>query len=313
MRKEYIMSEDDKREKRKKIEQNRAIKKRTAEEFSDDSSESSSKHMKCDRSSEEEGEEGKKEKKFSPIKLNLLNMASTSRKTYQKKQIRYNGTGMDQMLSFPSPAVPEPSSPGGGADMESRTCNVFDESVQEFDSTRSRSLEIYEISRVTERREEPPSYDKDRADSSIIKTILNAELPRSGYDSQDDKDQSKSDGTDVLFDEAKLIELARNNKHLVLETTKDGSKILLITKEALSGNDRSSKSSESDSYSVDRSSNHDRETSMPLLSSLISGDTNESSSNGLNFRRNVAEEVLQDIPRYVMHCVCFQVVYVAHS
>ncbi|KAL0276607.1 UNVERIFIED_CONTAM: hypothetical protein PYX00_004151 [Menopon gallinae] len=296
MRKEYIMSEDDKREKRKKIELNRAIKKRTAEEFSDDSSESSSKHMKCDRSSEEECEEVKKEKKFAPSKLNLLNMASTSRKTYQKKQMRYN-TNIDQMLS--SPAVPEPSSPGGGADMASRTCNVFDESVQQFDSTRSRSLEIYEISKVAERRRENPVYEENRADSSIIKTILNAELPRTGYDVHEEKSSSKGGGADFLFDESKLIELAKNNKHLVLETTKDGSKILLITKEGLSGNSRSGKSSENDGYSLDRSDNCNGESSsMPLLSSLITGDNGENTSHGLNFRKNVAEEVLQDIPRY---------------
>lgn len=310
------MSEDDKREKRKKIEQNRAIKKRTVEDVCDSSNESISKHIKTDNEPEEDDEE-RKGKKSTPVKINLLNMASTSNKTYQKKQLKYNSSE-EQIAPFPSPGVPEPSSPGSATVTESRTCNVFNQ--HRFDSNRSRPLEIYQISKPVEMKNKiVQDYTRASSDSSIIKTILNAEVskpqsviqddPQNSYQNEDRfsnfyRNDSHND-SEYLLSEEEILELTKNNKNVILETTKDGSRIIVITKN----------SNESDKFDDERGKRlelssvrslrrehtmdvaHD-EGSTPLLTSLIntSGPA-EGEQRGLSFRTDVAEEVLQDIPR----------------
>lgn len=292
MKKEYIMSEDDKREKRKKIEQNRAIKKRTVEDVCESSNESIPKHMKIDK---EEEEQQKDKKPTTPVKVNLLNMASTSSKTYQKKQLKYNSSE-EQLAPFPSPGVPEPSSPGSSVVTESRTCNVFNQ--HRFDSNRSRPVEIYQLSKPQEVRSTvTEDYEKDCPDSSIIKTILNTEISKSNQPSNSNSSYQEEDrfnhfyrnelqsDSEYLLSQSEILELTKNNKNVILKTTKEGSKIIVIT--------------ENPEEQKDDSRSRREEGSTPLLTSLINtNNPPEGESKDLTFRTDLAEEVLQDIPRY---------------
>lgn len=304
------MSEDDKREKRKKIEQNRAIKKRTIDDVCESSNDSQPRPAKLEPTDDDE--EPRKLRKTNPVQINLLNMASASSKTYQKKQLKY-GSNAEQLVPFPSPGVPEPSSPGGATVAESRTCNVFNQNNNRFDSNRSRSVEIYQISKPQEIKTKiSENYNQHCADSSIIKNILNADASKPldvapPYKVEDRYGYVQND-SEYLLNEAKILELTKNNKNVILESTKEGNRIIVITKdpenERLKEMESSSKTTMGLSEAKESGSGKyyedgdPEEGSTSLLSSLINnGGSREVETRSGNFRSDVAEEVLQDIPR----------------
>lgn len=128
------MSEDDKREKRKKKEQKRIVKQ------TDESSEVS---------------EDESTMKRSKISDNPLSLASSSSNTYQKRSVNNADT---------PPRVSQPASPVGTSLAHTRSSL--------FDSNRSRSAEIYQMSKATDGKFTARPHSPKSCDSTIIKNIL---------------------------------------------------------------------------------------------------------------------------------------------
>ncbi|KAK6622360.1 hypothetical protein RUM44_002171 [Polyplax serrata] len=318
MRKEYIMSEDDKREKRMKIEKNREIKKRSSADRSS-TGEPKQKHMKIEKETEDEGydddddeedEVGKKNKK--PALVNLLLTASTS------KQTKNSGTE-EQLLPFPSPGLPESSVPEAVPVSESRTCNVFGETAGPLDSSQSRSVEIYQISKSKEERNPVEVADKSFLDSNIIKIILDSEFSKPsevytnstvvGRQGDENKPCNYIDrhqlGSSDLVREADIMELTKNNKNILLEYTKGGRNYLILSKDSLVKSEEvASRAMGRMIFPPKKAEECQKDAGTPLLTSLVnsrrsSDDLRSSLSN------NVTNDIFQDIPSYrtSSHCL----------
>lgn len=322
MRKEYIMTEDDKREKRKKIEKNRAIKKRSVKDIKGCTPiEPKQKNRRTEKyedeldDDEEEDEDAKKLPNSKPVKINLLNMASASKKTYQKKQAKCNSNA-EQLIPFPSPSLPE-SSPETVAVTESRTCNVFDEMSIPTDSSRSRSVEIYQISKSKEGKKSVDVESTNFSDSNIIKIILDSEFskPSEVYTNSTVSRRAEDAKTcnykhklqtsgDYVISESDILELAKSNKNLLLESYEDGKQFLVISRNTVkdfvmrNGDEKLNQKFDFPKTSKKVWQQKDLENGgdSPLLSSLMES---RKSSNGVRSppAKNNAEEILQDIPR----------------
>lgn len=320
MRKEYIMSEDDKREKRKKIEKNREIKKRAVDEGTDSSNDSKKKIMRLEKEDEkqeedddeEEDEQSKKTKCIKPVKINLLNMASASKKTYQKKQSKYN-SNPEQFITFPSPELPEISPE---TVTESRTCNVFNDISHELNSSQSRSVEIYQFSKSKEERKQTAEANT-YSDSNIIQIILDSEFskPSEVYTNstvskplEEDKVCNYKDkylgGGDYVISESDVMELTKNNQNIMLETTKEGKKILVLSKEPSSGWEKSfGRPSDVDDLEATKKfgsmNSFEEEVDTPLLSSLINSRRSSDGVHNMSSSKTIVEGTFQDTSRYV--------------
>ena len=328
------MSEDDKLEKRKKIEKNRAIKRsspdvRGMETCSSMEQQPKEKLIKFKIEEEEEEEEnvcdeGDVMKKYQNdkkkiVNINLLNMASTSKKTYKKKHFKQSN--MESVLPFPSPSLPESSSPETVT--ESRTCNVFNEEKKNcLDTNESRSVEIYQISKSKGERKSPEIVEHKRfLDSNIIKIVLDSEFskPSEVYtnstvirQNDDERHCFYKDkfyvGSDYMITEADILELAKNDENFLMESKKGDKKFLMISKDSLirrrNTNEKSSSSSSS-SYKktvrdmiLHRNCDNNDDTT-PLLSSLMNPTASSEEIQNGSLTKNIAEDIFKDIPRQV--------------